>query len=74
MKYKNLQIEEIEKIKDIKKVFKNIYIDEFEDPSEELVDILYDIVPEDLIVNELKKIKGIKLKHGKYYSVEKIKK
>lgn len=58
--------------KNIKKVFKDIYFEEFDDPCEEFVDVLYDLVPEYLIGNELKKIKGIKFKHGKFYSVEKI--
>ncbi len=68
------ELEEKEQKKSIKKVFKEIYFDEFDDPSEEFTDALYDLIPEDLIGNELKKIKGIKSKHGKFYSVEKIKK
>ena len=67
------EIEELEKNKKVKKIFKEIYFDDFEDPSEEFADSLYDLVPENLIGNELKKIKGIKLKHGKFYSVEKVK-
>lgn len=57
----------------IKKVFKEIYFDDFDDPCEDFTDALYDLIPPDLIGNELKKIKGVKLKHGKFYSVEKIK-
>ncbi len=58
----------------IKKIFKEIYFDDFEDPCEEFTEVLYDFIPENLVENELKKIKGIKSKHGKFYSVEKIKK
>lgn len=68
------QLEELEQKPKIKKIFKEICFDEFEDPNEEFTDVLYDLIPEDIIGNELKKIKGIKLKHGKFYSVEKIKK
>ena len=53
---------------------KEIYFDDFEDPCEEFTEVLYDFIPENLVENELKKIKGIKSKHGKFYSVEKIKK
>lgn len=56
----------------IKKVFKEIYFDEFEDTCEDFTDALYDLVPSDLIGNELKKIRGIKSKNGKFYSVEKV--
>lgn len=68
-----LKDEELEKTKSIKKIFKEIYFDDFDDPCEEFTEALYDLVPEDLICNELKKLKGVKLKHGKFYSVEKIK-
>lgn len=67
------EIEELEKKKSIKKVFKEIYFDYFDDPSEDFTESLYDLIPDELIGNELKKIKGIKMKHGKFYSVEKIK-
>ena len=63
---------ELEKTKTVKKIFKEIYFDDFEDPCEDFTEALYDLVPEDLICNELKKLKGVKLKHGKFYSVEKI--
>lgn len=62
------------KNKNIKKIFKEIYFEDFEDPCEEFVDVLYDLIPENLIANELKKIKGIRAKYGKIYSVEKIRK
>ncbi len=55
-----------------KKVFHDIYYDDFDDPCEEFADVLYDLIPEEIIKNELKKIKDIKLKHGKCYSIEKI--
>lgn len=67
-----LKDEELEKTKTVKKIFKEIYFDDFEDPCEDFTEALYDLVPEDLICNELKKLKGVKLKHGKFYSVEKI--
>ena len=50
-----------------------IYFDDFDDPCEDFTDALYDLIPPYLIGNELKKLKGVKLKHGKFYSVEKIK-
>ena len=56
----------------IKKVFKEIYFDEFEDTCEDFTDALYDLVPSDLIGNELKKIREIKSKNGKFYCVEKV--
>lgn len=68
-----LDDEEKEQNKKVKKVFKEIYFDDFDDPSEEFTDALYDMIPPYLIGNELQKIKGVKLKHGKFYSVEKIK-
>ncbi len=74
MKDKRIEFVENEPNKSIKKVFKEIYFDEFDDPSEEFTDALYDLIPEELIGNELKKIKNIKSKHGKFYSVEKIEK
>lgn len=74
MKNENLELEEFQKKKSIKKIFKEIYFDEFDDPSEEFTDALYDLIPEELIRNELKKIQGIKTKHNKFYSVEKINK
>lgn len=67
-------IEETKANKTIKKVFKEIYFDDFEDPCEDFTDALYDLIPEELIVNELKKIKGIKSKKGKVYSIEKVRK
>ena len=67
-----MEKEELEKTKTVKKIFKEIYFDDFEDPCEDFTEALYDLVPEDLICNELKKLKGVKLKHGKFYSVEKI--
>ena len=66
--------EDKEKNKSIKKVFKEIYFDDFEDPCEDFTEALYDLIPENLISNELAKIKGIKVKHGKFYSVEKVSK
>ena len=74
MKDKRIEFVENEPNKSIKKVFKEIYFVEFDDPSEEFTDALYDLIPEELIGNELKKIKNIKSKHGKFYSVEKIEK
>ena len=74
MKDKRIEFVENEPNKSIKKVFKEIYFDEFDDPSEEFTDALYDLIPEELIGNEIKKIKNIKSKHGKFYSVEKIEK
>ena len=74
MKDKRREFVENEPNKSIKKVFKEIYFDEFDDPSEEFTDAFYDLIPEELIGNELKKIKNIKSKHGKFYSVEKIEK
>ena len=74
MKDKRIEFVENEPNKSIKKVFKEIYFDEFDDPSEEFTDALYDLIPEELSGNELKKIKNIKSKHGKFYSVEKIEK
>lgn len=73
MKKEN-EIEEIKNNKTIKKVFKEIYFDDFEDPCENFTEALYDLIPEELIGNELKKIKGIKSKKGKFYSVEKVRK
>lgn len=67
-------ITEIEEPRQIKKVFREIYYDEFEDPSEELADSLYDLIPPEIISNEMKKIKGVKEKHGKLYFVEKVNK
>ena len=52
------------KNKNIKKIFKEIYFEDFDDPCEEFVDVLYDLIPENLIANELKKIKGIRAKYG----------
>ena len=69
-----LQQEEQAKTKKIKKVFREIYFEDFEDPSEDFTDALFDLIPTDIIGNELKKLKGIKLKHGKFYSVEKVNK
>jgi len=69
-----LEQDNLKKDKSIKKVFKEIYFDDFDDPCEDFTDSLYDLIPEDLIGNELKKLKGVKLKHGKFYSVEKIRK
>lgn len=69
-----LEQDNLKKDKSIKKVFKEIYFDDFDDPCEDFTDSLYDLIPDDLIGNELKKLKGIKLKHGKFYSVEKIRK
>ena len=68
------ELEEKEQKKSIKKVFKEIYFDEFDDPSEEFTDALYDLMFRRVLFRSLKKIKGIKSKHGKFYSVEKIKK
>lgn len=68
-----LQQDEQNQTQKIKKVFKEIYFDDFDDPCEDFTDALYDLIPPDLIGNELKKLKGVKLKHGKFYSVEKIK-
>lgn len=62
MKDKRIEFVENEPNKSIKKVFKEIYFDEFDDPSEEFTDALYDLIPEELIGNELKKIKNIKSK------------
>lgn len=73
MKEEILQQDE-NKTHKIKKVFKEIYFDDFDDPCEDFTDALYDLIPPDLIGNELKKIKGVKLKHGKFYSVEKVRK
>ena len=47
-----LKDEELEKTKTVKKIFKEIYFDDFEDPCEDFTEV--------------------KLKHGKFYSVEKI--
>lgn len=58
----------------IKKEFKELCREDFEDPNEEFTDVLYDLVPASIIGNELKKIRGVKCKHNKYYTVEKIKK
>lgn len=69
----NFMQEELQDSKKIKKVFKELYFEEFNDPSEELTDSLYDLVPPDIIANEIKKIKGVKEKHGYFYMVEKIK-
>lgn len=69
-----LEQDNLKKDKSIKKVFKEIYFDDFDDPCEDFTDSLYDLIPDDLIGNELKKLKGVKLKHGKFYSVEKIRK
>ena len=69
-----LEQDNLKKDKSIKKVFKEIYFDDFDDPCEDFTDSLYDLIPDDLIGNELQKLKGIKFKHGKFYSVEKIKK
>lgn len=55
-----------------KKVFKEIYMEDFEDPCEEFVDVLYDLIDEDIIKHELKKINAIKEKNGKVYIVEKV--
>lgn len=65
---------EIKEERNIKKIFKEIYIDDFEDPSENFTDSLYDLIPSNLVENELKKIKGVKYKHGRFFLVEKIKK
>ena len=54
-----------------KKIFKEVYFDEFDDPCEEFVDVLYDLIDESIIVNELKKINNIKEKKGKVFLVEK---
>ena len=72
---KNRDIEnEIEKRYSIRKEFKDICRESFNDPSEEFTEALFDVVPDSIIGNELKKIKGMKVKKGKYYMVEKIKK
>ena len=63
--------EEKEIKKPIKKYFREIYSADFDDPCEEFTDAMYDLIPEYLIGNELRKIKGIKIKHGKVYYVEK---
>ena len=73
MEREYLDDEEKDQTKKIKKVFKEIYFDDFDDPSAEFTDALYDMIPPYLIGNELQKIKEVKLKHGKFYSVEKIK-
>ena len=72
MKKDEIYNDEKENDRKIKKVFKEIYFDEFEDTCEDFTDALYDLVPSDLIGNELKKIRGIKSKNGKFYSVEKV--
>lgn len=72
MKKDEIYNDENENGRKIKKVFKEIYFDEFEDTCEDFTDALYDLVPSDLIGNELKKIRGIKSKNGKFYSVEKV--
>jgi len=71
MKHKDYE-EETSKDRKIKKVFKEIYFDDFEDPSEDFTDSLYDLIPSNLVENELKKIKGVKYKHGQFYMVEKV--
>lgn len=72
MKKDEIYNDENENGRKIKKVFKEIYFDEFEDTCEDFTDALYDLVPSDLIGNELKKIRGIKSKNGKFYCVEKV--
>ena len=62
------------KNKSVKKDFKKLYYEDFEDPCEEFTDALYDVIPENIIENELKKIKGMKVKHGKFYLTEETKK
>lgn len=57
-----------------KKILKEIYFDEFDDPCEEFIDVLYDLIDEDIVRNELKKINKIKEKNGRLYLVEKVSK
>lgn len=70
----NNYIENEQDSKRIKKIFKEIYIDDFEDPNENFTDSLYDLIPSNLVENELKKIKGVKYKHGHFFMVEKVRK
>ena len=63
-----------EKKYSIRKEFKDICREDFNDPTEEFTELLFDVVPDSIIGNELKKIKGMKVKKGKYYLVEKINK
>ncbi len=53
-----------------KKILREIYFDEFDDPCEEFIDVLYDLIDEETIKNELKKINKIKEKKGRLYVVE----
>lgn len=57
-----------------KRNFRKLYHEDFDDPCEDFVDALYDIIPENIIENELKKIKGMKIRHGKFYLKEDLKK
>jgi len=72
MRKREIEEENVED-KKVKKIFKEIYFDDFEDSNEDFTDALYDLIPSHLIENELKKIKGVKYKHGKFYTVEKVK-
>lgn len=73
MKYEDYE-EEIQNNKKVKKIFKEIYFEDFDDPNEDFTDSLYDLIPPKLVENELKKLKGVKYKHGQFYTVEKVRK
>lgn len=69
-----MRMNEKKKKVDVKHTFRKLYKEDFEDPCEDFVDALYDVVPNGIIENELKKIKNMKVKHGSFYLTEKSKK
>lgn len=41
--------------KELRKIFKEIYLDEFEDPNESFMDFLLDLIPKDVLIEIIEK-------------------